>query len=274
MASAEKAVSVRKRKSAPVIGPGPAPLRQLGAHAAVWGSFYEMKTGKWGYACCRSLVKGGYCKATQPPESMNADYMEPLETTKVTKKKKIGPSMPSNFKPELSLLDDLLSRQDQYEKLRHKHDFKSSDEFLSYTLKHLLLTWSLSADAREASSTTSTPKYGSYDQKGAREVATGIEKLTKLIAVKRLNTKILQSLSDIFEHVTHNRFLMANKLYFDMSIGKEPWPIGVGERNTFEQGKMRGAKFRRNIILHDEEYRHLVLQVKRLLGFAQQHYSD
>eukprot|EP00954_Amorphochlora_amoebiformis_P008007 620808-Amorphochlora_amoeboformis.AAC.1 len=98
MASAEKAVSVRKRKSAPVIGPGPAPLRQLGAHAAVWGSFYEMKTGKWGYACCRSLVKGGYCKATQPPvvfyltstvigvkESMNADYMEPLETTKVTK---------------------------------------------------------------------------------------------------------------------------------------------------------------------------------------------
>eukprot|EP00466_Bigelowiella_natans_P006179 jgi/Bigna1/65083/fgenesh1_kg.96_\ len=107
----------------------------------------------------------------------------------------------------------------------------------------------------------------------AEEVSSGVEKLVKLVQKHQLNPKILKGLETILDHVVNKRFIDANRLYFDLSIGKEPWPIGVGECNTYEQGKMRGAKFRHNIILHDEEYRHLVLQVKRILGFAERHYS-
>ncbi|GAA5857776.1 hypothetical protein JCM8547_005978 [Rhodosporidiobolus lusitaniae] len=32
-----------------------------GNHSSVWGSWYSMQTGKWGYACCHSCVKASYC---------------------------------------------------------------------------------------------------------------------------------------------------------------------------------------------------------------------
>lgn len=30
-------------------------------HTAVWGSWYDMATGQWGYACCHSAVHMSYC---------------------------------------------------------------------------------------------------------------------------------------------------------------------------------------------------------------------
>ena len=30
-----------------------------GNHTSVWGSYWE--GGQWGYACCKSLIKGSYC---------------------------------------------------------------------------------------------------------------------------------------------------------------------------------------------------------------------
>jgi len=32
-----------------------------GNHASVWGSYYDVKQGKWGYACCHCLVYHAYC---------------------------------------------------------------------------------------------------------------------------------------------------------------------------------------------------------------------
>lgn len=30
-------------------------------HSSVWGSFYDRRTGKWGYSCCHSIIKMSYC---------------------------------------------------------------------------------------------------------------------------------------------------------------------------------------------------------------------
>lgn len=30
-------------------------------HKAIWGSWYDLVDGKWGYACCRSVVPNSYC---------------------------------------------------------------------------------------------------------------------------------------------------------------------------------------------------------------------
>jgi len=34
---------------------------QVNNHTTVWGSYYEKKSGKWGYGCCHSLIKQSYC---------------------------------------------------------------------------------------------------------------------------------------------------------------------------------------------------------------------
>ncbi|WWC70747.1 pre-mRNA-splicing factor SLU7 [Kwoniella pini CBS 10737] len=30
-------------------------------HTAIWGSFYDLSTGQWGFACCHSVLSGSYC---------------------------------------------------------------------------------------------------------------------------------------------------------------------------------------------------------------------
>ncbi|GAA6018561.1 hypothetical protein JCM10207_007218 [Rhodosporidiobolus poonsookiae] len=32
-----------------------------GNHSSVWGSWYSLTTGQWGYACCHSSIKSSYC---------------------------------------------------------------------------------------------------------------------------------------------------------------------------------------------------------------------
>jgi pre-mRNA-processing factor SLU7 len=34
-----------------------------GNHTSIWGSFYNINTGQWGYGCCHSHIKGSYCGA-------------------------------------------------------------------------------------------------------------------------------------------------------------------------------------------------------------------
>ena len=32
-----------------------------GNHSAIWGSYYNIKEGKWGYKCCESCTRHSYC---------------------------------------------------------------------------------------------------------------------------------------------------------------------------------------------------------------------
>lgn len=30
-------------------------------HTAIWGSYYDLSTSQWGFACCHSVLPGSYC---------------------------------------------------------------------------------------------------------------------------------------------------------------------------------------------------------------------
>ena len=34
-------------------------------HESTWGSFYDKRTGKWGYSCCHSVIKNSYCTGAE-----------------------------------------------------------------------------------------------------------------------------------------------------------------------------------------------------------------
>ncbi|BGP40623.1 mRNA splicing protein [Rhodotorula kratochvilovae] len=44
-----------------------------GNHHSVWGSWYNLQTGQWGYACCHSPIKGSYCAGQAGIEAAAAD---------------------------------------------------------------------------------------------------------------------------------------------------------------------------------------------------------
>ena len=60
----------------------------VGNHTAVWGSWYDMDSGMWGYACCHGTTKGSYCSgedgkvAAAKNRAMMASNMERDEARK------------------------------------------------------------------------------------------------------------------------------------------------------------------------------------------------
>ncbi|BGP00019.1 mRNA splicing protein [Rhodotorula toruloides] len=44
-----------------------------GNHQSIWGSWYQLSTGKWGYACCHSTIKGSYCAGQAGIEAADAE---------------------------------------------------------------------------------------------------------------------------------------------------------------------------------------------------------
>ena len=49
-------------------------------HTAIWGSFYSVSTGEWGYACCQSTIHASYCSGEAGIEAAKASDVQNLLT--------------------------------------------------------------------------------------------------------------------------------------------------------------------------------------------------
>lgn len=49
------------------------PTVHPGNHTSVWGSFYSILSGLWGYACCHSSIKSSYCAGKASIEAAAAE---------------------------------------------------------------------------------------------------------------------------------------------------------------------------------------------------------
>ena len=51
-------------------------------HRAVWGSYFEPKTNRWGYACCKGLRRQEACELQQQVEEQGSSEEEAEEKEK------------------------------------------------------------------------------------------------------------------------------------------------------------------------------------------------
>jgi len=50
---------------------------QINNHTTVWGSFFDTRSGKWGFGCCHSVIKQSYCTGMEGRKA-NEEYSEAL----------------------------------------------------------------------------------------------------------------------------------------------------------------------------------------------------
>lgn len=53
-------------------------------HTSVWGSYFDRRTGSWGYKCCHSVVKQAYCTGEEGRKA-NEQFLSQLATAKRAK---------------------------------------------------------------------------------------------------------------------------------------------------------------------------------------------
>lgn len=53
-----------------------------GNHTSIWGSWFNLNSFQWGYACCHSYIKGSYCAGTAGIEAEKEQFAAPRPTAK------------------------------------------------------------------------------------------------------------------------------------------------------------------------------------------------
>ena len=81
-------------------------------HTAVWGSYYDIASGKWGYACCHSTIHVSYCTGLAGIEANKASSAQNLLAS-------APPASSSQATPSRALLDDHRDRSPKRDAADH-----------------------------------------------------------------------------------------------------------------------------------------------------------
>ncbi|GAA5952847.1 hypothetical protein JCM3765_002983 [Sporobolomyces pararoseus] len=86
-----------------------------GNHKSIWGSYYNINTGQWGYACCHSHIKGSYCAGQAGIEASKAEQSGQLLTLPSTSSSKPDPDAGKS-------LMQIKAEKDEEERKKRKAD--------------------------------------------------------------------------------------------------------------------------------------------------------
>lgn len=75
-------------------------------HTAVWGSWYEIGSGQWGFACCHSTVHLSYCTGEAGILATKASSAQSLLTSSTSAPPAPQESMPPPSDPDSNNADD------------------------------------------------------------------------------------------------------------------------------------------------------------------------
>ncbi len=103
-------------------------------HLAVWGSWYDLKTGQWGYGCCHNTVKGSYCTGKAGIEASQASNV--LATAMGSKSVESGSSSEKKMeaiedKPPASKSSEEKKRRPRSASVDSRSSFSSGSSYSS-----------------------------------------------------------------------------------------------------------------------------------------------
>lgn len=186
------------------------------------------------------------------PVSSNSKSIEPEHEKRVVAPSSSKPSSKRARGPGGPSKDFLL-----YRAFKNPGEVIYKEELVEHTLKKLLWDWEQEAILEV--------KLKPVIQLQRAHLAPFFE----MLSGRTLGNEILNEIYGIAVALLKKDYKLMNKLYFDLSIGKMPWPIGIGECNTYEQLKHRGVKHTVGHILNDESVERYMKAIKRLLSYAE-----
>ncbi|ODQ67265.1 mRNA splicing factor [Nadsonia fulvescens var. elongata DSM 6958] len=109
-----------------------------------------------------------------------------------------------------------------------------------------------------------------------KETKASLIPLLVLLRKGELSETVFPLLMGIFYHLQKKNFRAANDSYIKLSIGNAPWPIGVtavGIHARSAREKITGENSEANI-MKDDMTRSWLVAIKRLITFAEGHWSE
>eukprot|EP00160_Parvularia_atlantis_P021551 Unigene9388_Nuclearia_a/m.28662 Unigene9388_Nuclearia_a/g.28662 ORF Unigene9388_Nuclearia_a/g.28662 Unigene9388_Nuclearia_a/m.28662 type:complete len:379 (+) Unigene9388_Nuclearia_a:76-1212(+) len=135
----------------------------------------------------------------------------------------------------------------------------------------LLMEWEADLDARPEDVKRSTS--GKVEYVTMVQSKEYLKPFFKLLRRKQLADDLLLHLTRIVEYMQKREYVLAGDVYYLLSIGNAPWPIGVTMVGIHERSA-REKIFSNQVahVLNDEKTRKWIQSLKRLMTFCQNKY--
>lgn len=202
-----------------------------GGHTAVWGSFFDSASSRWGYGCCRATDRALRCPLA--PEAA----VEPLEEGEDDDAD--AEAVRREWR-SARLLDD-----EPPAEIGERSACRSDDEYLARFVLFWFHAWRATAGAGAASQ-------GDRAVRQSREAMLPLLQRLQRGAVPK---DLLRSLADFAELASRGEYAQADDVYVGMTIGKALWhsDLDLGEQRAHWGGGCSLRTMQRQVVEKDHK---------------------
>jgi len=260
-------------------------------HRSVWGSWYDPKEQRWGYACCRGVQKGQPCTAASAAEGQVTSNLTPNSSS--------CEDDYSTDSEEAAASEQALDWSDPPTELLSREKVGSAADFIDHFVRYIIGAWRNEEaagfkgfkdmerrafqDALSHTEQAVTPllrrlKKGEKLERGeTRESMLGTaccrETRTSMEGKFLEEKSVLQQLNDMVTLAANRQYTEAHNTYMKMTLGNKMWNNTIVSH--VPASTMKGAReYRRNrdsLNTYDmdpvsQKYMHAV---RKLVHFAQ-----
>eukprot|EP00931_Biecheleriopsis_adriatica_P008620 TRINITY_DN109774_c0_g1_i1.p1 TRINITY_DN109774_c0_g1~~TRINITY_DN109774_c0_g1_i1.p1 ORF type:complete len:329 (-),score=65.01 TRINITY_DN109774_c0_g1_i1:55-1041(-) len=177
-------------------------------HAAVWGSFFDRETQRWGYACCQGTARGEAC----PQREAGDDEADCSSDEQDAEAKAARIAWRAG-----KLLDDPPPQT-----LEARGAYATDEDFLAQFILYWFHTW------------TGPGGQDKPDQKAAQQTREALLPLLQQLRQKAVEKNLLGSLAEFADLASKQEYAQANDVYVGITIGKATWHthLDLGEQRA------------------------------------------
>lgn len=206
-----------------------------GGHRAVWGSYFEAEKKAWGYACCRTTVRGQRCPL-QPEEATAEGEEEDDDGSREASRQEWA---------ERKLLDEAPEATSPAAVSPPTRDaFDSDGAFLSSFALYWFHEW-MKGDAA----------HGRPDEKAVRQTREAVLPLLRQLKRREVPEDLLGQLANFADLAMQREYARANDVYVAITVGKALWHshLDLGQQRAHWGGGCSLRTMQRQVVEKDHK---------------------
>lgn len=249
-------------------------------HKAVWGSFYDRETRRWGYGCCRGTDKGQPCVVAAA-----AAAAEQIEEQSAASQRKSSRRDDSSDSAENRRRTARVRERDAQaidwssapSELLPPGDDVGAAALIEHVVRYTVGAWqrelgNVNANGRAPQNPQGVAAEVSQNAELLKQTRDALTTLLQQLSRGKVESSVLAQLRDMLSYAVSREYAAANKVYLELTMGNKRWQNVVAGAQGLHN---KGAKItlipqsKLNAFDSDPAAQKYILGLRRLIQFLQ-----
>lgn len=213
-------------------------------HKAVWGSFYDRETRRWGYSCCRGTNKGQPCIAAAA-----AAAAEQSEEQSAASQRKSSRRDDSSDSAESRRMARLRERDVQAidwsgapSELLPPGDVAGAAALIEHVVRYTVGAWQrelgkAAANGRAPQNPLGVAAEVSQNAELLKQTRDALTTLLQQLSRGKVESSLVAQLRDMLRCAASREYAAANQVYIELTVGNKRWQnVVAGAQGLHNKG--------------------------------------